>query len=85
MPIKARSQISLMLEVSLFSEELVAVGAVSSKQSLVIRSQAASTRGVGHWGTQSESEEHYLNVFVYLVENYTISTIVMKPPQKLHS
>ena len=43
-----------MLEAFLFSEELVAVGAVSSKQSLVIRSQAAAARGVGHWGTQSE-------------------------------
>ena len=51
-----------MLEAFLFSEELVAVWAVSSKQSLVIRSQAAAARGVGHWGTQSESEEHNLDV-----------------------
>ena len=76
-----------MLEVSLFSEELVAVGAVSSKQSLVIRGQAAAARGVGHWGTQSESEEHYLKlyIYIYLVENRKMSTIVMKPSQKLHS
>ena len=73
----------IMLEAFLFSEELVAVGAVSSKQSLVIRSQAAAARGVGHWGTQSE--KHYLKLCIYLVENRRISTIVMKPPQKLHS
>ena len=41
----------IMLEAFLFSEELVAVRAVSSKQSLVIRGQAAATRWVGHWGT----------------------------------